>query len=155
MRAFSETYMVGVSLVADQLRSIYVEGEIEPKEYTMITGMFMKGAYTMAFERQGSVIDDPDNAFFEGYKCAAVRNYTHYCNREIEAQIDEESATLDPVLRKTRVQALDLRLQQEGARVVLYQGLSNACWHPYVKGFIRPINGNYTHHRMEDVWLDK
>ena len=155
MRASSGIYMLGSALVADQLRSIYIEGEIEQKEYTVLTGAFMKGAYAMAFERQGSSIDDPDEAFFEGYKCQAVRNYTHYCNPEIEAKIDEQSATIDPVKRKKLVQALDLRLQQDVARVVLYQGLSSACWQPYVKGYVRPTNGNYTHHRMEDTWLDR
>ena len=155
VRAYSETYMVGVSLAADQLRSIYIDGEIEQKEYAVVTGAYMKGAYAMAFERQGSSVDDPDNAFFEGYKCASVRNYTHYCSREIEAMIDEQSATVDPVARKKLVQAIDLRLQQEGARVVLYQGLSSACWQSYVKGYSRPTNGNYTHHRMDDVWMDK
>jgi peptide/nickel transport system substrate-binding protein len=155
VRAASELYKFGALLVADQLRSIYIEGEVEQKDYSVVTGAYIKGAYAMAFERQGSSIDDPDNAFFEGYKCGAVRNYTHYCNREIEEKIDEQSSTIDPVIRKKLVQALDLRLQQEGARVVLYQGLSTACWHSYVKGYVRPANGNYTHHRMENVWLDK
>ena len=155
VRASSEVYMWGSALVADQLRSIYIDGEIEQKDYTVLTGAFMKGTYNLAFERQGSSIDDPDNALFEGYKCSAVRNYSHYCNPEIEAKIDEQSATIDQVKRKKLVHALDLRLQQDVARVVLYQGLSTACWHSYVKGYVRPTNGNYTHHRMEDVWLDR
>jgi peptide/nickel transport system substrate-binding protein len=155
VRATSETYRAGVLLAVDQLRTIFIDGTVDAKDYSVVTSAYKKGAYTMAFERQGSSIDDPDNALFEGYKCGAVRNYTHYCTPEIEAKIDEQSSTIDPVLRKKLVQALDLRLQQEGARVVLYQGLSSACWHSYVKGYVRPANGNYTHHRMEDVWLEK
>ena len=46
-------------------------------------------------------------------------------------------------------------LQQEVARAVLYQAVSTICWHPYVKGYVRASNGNYTHHRMEDAWLNK
>ena len=155
VRLSSETYLVGMSLVADQLRSIYIEGEIEQKDYTVLTAALIKGAYTMVFERPAASIDDPDNVFYEGYKCASVRNYTKYCNREVEAKIDEQSATLDPVKRKKLVQELDLKLQQDVARAVLYQGVSTACWQPYVKGYVRPTNGNYTHHRMEDVWIDK
>ena len=155
VRAASETYRTGVLLAADQLRNIFIEGKIDPKDYSVVASAYMKGAYTLAFERQGSSIDDPDNAFFEGYKCGAVRNYTHYCNPDIEEKIDEQSSTLDPVARKKLVQSIDLRLQQEGARLVLYQGLSTACWHPHVKGYVRPDNGNYTHHRMENVWLEK
>ena len=80
---------------------------------------------------------------------------THYCNRDIEGMIDEQSSTIDPVMRKKLVQALDIRLQQDVARVVLYQGLSTTCRHPYVKGYVSPTNSIYTHHRMEDVWMDK
>ena len=45
--------------------------------------------------------------------------------------------------------------QQEIARVAVYHSTSAACWHPYVKGYLRSMNGIYTHHRMEDVWIDK
>ena len=53
------------------------------------------------------------------------------------------------------VQALDLQLQQDVARAAVYHSTSTACWQPYVKGYLRSMNGIYTHHRLEDVWLDK
>ncbi|MFH1602959.1 MAG: peptide ABC transporter substrate-binding protein, partial [Pseudomonadota bacterium] len=102
-----------------------------------------------------TALDDPDVAFYEGYYCNSIRNYTKYCNREMEAKIDEQSSTIDPVKRKQLVQALDLMLQQDVARAILYQQLSTACWQPYVKGFVRPTNGIYTHNRLENVWMDK
>ncbi len=147
--------LASTALIADLLRSIYIEGEVEYKEYTLFTGAIIKGAYTTAFESVGSAIDDPDIAFYEGFKCESIRNFNKYCNREVEAKIDEQSSTVDPVKRKKLVQALDLMLQQEGARTNLYATMHNLCWHPHVKGFVRAVNGNYTHHRMEDVWLDK
>ncbi len=147
--------LVGGSLIADQLRTIYIEGEVEPKEYTLFTGALIKGAYTLAFEMTGAALDDPDVAFYEGYTCASIRNYTKYCNREVEAKIDEQSATVDPLKRKQLVQALDLKLQQDVARPILYQQMHVACRQPYVKGYVKASNGNYTHHRMEDVWIDK
>ncbi len=155
VRQGTSSFLVGASLVADQLRSIYIEGELEQKEYTVLTGMLIKGAYTLAFDRTGTAIDDPDNVFYEMFKCASVRNYSKYCNREVEAKIEEQSAAVDPVKRKNLVQALDLLLQQDVARAVLFQPISTACWHPYVKGYLRATNGNYTHYRLEDVWLDK
>jgi peptide/nickel transport system substrate-binding protein len=82
-------------------------------------------------------------------------NYTHYCNREVDAKMDEQSSTVDPVKRKQLVQALDLKLQQDSVQPILYQHMSTGCWHPYLKGYVRATNGIYTHHRMEDVWLDK
>jgi len=53
------------------------------------------------------------------------------------------------------VQALELMIQQDVARPILYQQINTSCWHPYVKGYVRAANGIYTHNRMEDVWLDK
>jgi peptide/nickel transport system substrate-binding protein len=149
------SYMVGASLVADQLRTIYIDGEIEPKEYTVFTGALVKGAYTLAFHTTGAAVDDPDIVLYENYMCNSVRNYTHYCNRDIEAQIIEQSATADLKKRKQLVQQIDLALQQNFARPTLYQTLSTQCWHPYVKGFVRASNGIYTHNRLENVWMDK
>ena len=155
VRMGSPAFLMDASIVADQLRSIYVEGDVEQKDYTVYTGAVIKGAYTMAFERSGTAIDDPDTVFYEGFKCESVRNYTKYCNRDVEAKIEEQSSTVDPLKRKKLVQALDLKLQQDVARAALYQTLSSGCWQPYVKGYLRAGNGIYTHYRMEDVWLDK
>ncbi|MFH1604815.1 MAG: ABC transporter substrate-binding protein, partial [Pseudomonadota bacterium] len=49
-RISSPLFLVGASLVADQLRGIYIEGEIEQKEYSLFTAALTKGAYTLAFE---------------------------------------------------------------------------------------------------------
>jgi len=155
VRASAPNFLMGATLAADQLRSIYIDGEIEVKEYSIFTGAIIKGAYQMAFETSGSAIDDPDVVLYENFMCSSIRNYTKYCNPEIEAKIDEQSATIDPVKRKQLVHALDLRLQQDVARVSAYHSSSSACWHPYVKGYLRAANGIYTHHRMEDVWMDK
>ncbi len=155
VRVGSPNYLMNLSIAVDQLRSIYIEGDIQQKEYTVYTGAIVKGAYTLAFHSTSAAMDDPDIVLYEGYKCKSVRNYTHYCRREVEAKIDEQSATVDPVKRKQLVQAIDLMLLQDFARMALYQQTSTGCWHPHVKGYLRAANSIYTHHRMEDVWLDK
>jgi peptide/nickel transport system substrate-binding protein len=155
VRNSAPNFVAGATLAADQLRSIYIEGDIEPKDYTVFTGQIIKGAYQLAFETSGSAIDDPDVVLYENFRCTSIRNYNKFCSPEIEAKIDEQSATVDPVKRKQLVQALDARLLQEQARLAVYHSTSTACWHPYVKGYLRAKNGIYTHHRMEDVWLDK
>ncbi len=155
VRLSSPEWLMGASLVADQLRSIYIEGEIEQKEYSVLQGAYMKGAYTMAYHHPSASVDDPDVTFYQHYKCGSMLNYTHYCNREVDANIDEQSSTVDPVKRKQLVQALELKLQQDSIQPILYQHMSTACWHPYLKGYVKGANGIYTHHRMEDVWMDK
>ena len=155
VRNSAPNFITGATLAADQLRSINIEGNVDAKDYTVYTGAIIKGAYSLAFETSGAAIDDPDVVLYEKFKCESIRNYNKYCNREVEAKIDEQSQTTDPVKRKQLVQALDLFLQQETAQVAVYHSTSSACWQPYVKGYLRSINGIYTHHRMEDVWLDK
>ena len=152
VRMASPDWLMGISLIADQLRSIYIEGEIEQKEYTVYTGAVLKGAYMLTFSKSGASIDDPDVAFYESYKCGPY-NSMRYCNPEVDAKIDEQSATVDPVKRKALVQEIDLILQRDAVRPTLYQNVYATCWHPYVKGYIRSSNGIYTHNRMEDVWL--
>ena len=155
VRLSSPDWLTGASIIADQLRNIYIEGEIEQKEYTVLTGLFIKGVYTLAYHQSASSSDDPDVVFYGNYRCASMLNYPKHCNREIEAKMEEQSATVDPVKRKKLVQEVELKLQQDVARVALYQNMNTACWYPYVKGYVRATNGIYTHNRMEDVWLDK
>jgi peptide/nickel transport system substrate-binding protein len=155
VRQSTPQYMQGASIVADQLRTIHVEGEIEPKEYSIFTGAIMKGAYSLAYHTTGAAVDDPDVVLYENYMCNSQRNYTKYCNKDLEAKIDEQSATTDPQRRKQLVQQIDLALQQDIARPTLYQTLSGTCLQPYVKGFVRATNGIYSHNRLENVWLDK
>lgn len=155
VRMTSPLFLAAVSVLADQLRNIYIEGDVEQKEYSLLTAALVKGAYTMAFETMGTAIDDPDVTFYEGFSCGSVRNYSKYCNREVEARIHEQSATLDPVKRKQLVQALELMIHKDVARAILYQQINTSCWQPYLKGYVRATNGIYTHNRMEDVWLDK
>jgi ABC-type transport system substrate-binding protein len=138
-----------------QAVNLALDRNVEAKDYTVYTGAVIKGAYTISFETSGAAIDDPDVVLYEGFKCESIRNYNKYCNREVEAKIDEQSATVDPVKRKQLVQALDLQLLQEHARLAVYHSTSAACWLPHVKGYLRSKNGIYTHHRMEDVWMDK
>ena len=41
-------------------------------------------------------VDDPDQNFYENFACGAERNYTGYCNRELEKEFDEQSMEADP-----------------------------------------------------------
>jgi peptide/nickel transport system substrate-binding protein len=150
-------HLTSSSLVADQLRNIYIEGEIEQKEYSVFSALQLKGAYTLAFNTLAASVDDPDVAFYQSYTCAARKyaNVQRYCNPEMDAKIDEQSKTIDPVKRKQLVQEIDLQLQREVARPALYQYTGGTCWHPYVKSYVRSGNGLYTHNNLEDVWLDK
>jgi peptide/nickel transport system substrate-binding protein len=143
------------TLMADQLRSIYIEGNVDPKDYTIFTNALMKGAYTLAFHGTGNALDEPDVILVENFMCDSPRNYTKYCNKDVEAKIREQSMVLDSAKRRALVQEIEMTLERDAAKPTIFQSLQMQCWHPHVKGWIKGGNGNYSHHRFETVWLDK
>ena len=40
--------------------------------------------YQIGQNNTGSGVDDPDQQFYENYACGSERNYTGYCNPELE-----------------------------------------------------------------------
>ena len=98
---------------------------------------------------------DPDQTFYENFACGAERNYTGYCNRELEKEFDRQSAEPDIDKRKRLVWEIDKKLQEDGARPMIYHNRAASCRYPQVKGVTIMVNGIYNGWRMEDVWLDK
>ena len=104
---------------------------------------------------QENGLDDPDQTFYENFACGAERNYTGYCNRELEKEFDRQSAEPDIDKRKRLVWEIDKKLQEDGARPMIYHNRAASCRYPQVKGVTIMVNGIYNGWRMEDVWLDK
>ena len=103
----------------------------------------------------GSALDDPDVMFYEAYACGSERNYTNYCDKDMQARFDEQSRTVDPVRRKQLVQQIDYDLQKLGVRPSIYHTRANTCWYPHVRGIVLATNSQYNHWRFEDFWLDR
>jgi hypothetical protein len=59
--------------------------------------------YTIAINGTESGVDDPDQHFYETFVCGAMRNYTGYCNPEVDKLIDQQSAEPDREKRKQLV----------------------------------------------------
>ena len=98
-------------------------------------------------------IDDHDVPFYESYACDSESNYENYCNKDMERQVEEQSATLDPEARRRLVREIDLQIQQDIGRPMLYHSTGGTCWHPHVRGITIGVNSIYSHWRMEDAWL--
>src|SRR6266513_3029715 len=103
----------------------------------------------------GSAVDDPDQIFYESYVCKSPRNYTSYCNPEVEMLIDKQSVETDPETRKRIVWDIERRRIEEGVRPVIYHARQATCWQPQVKNITMMVNSAYNGWRMEDVWLEK
>jgi peptide/nickel transport system substrate-binding protein len=100
-------------------------------------------------------VDDPDAHFYENYACGSERNYTNYCNQDIMKLIDQQSMETDQAKRRELVWEIDKRLQEDGARPILYHDRAAQCWQAKVKGFTMMTNSVYNGWRMEDVWLEQ
>jgi len=143
------------TLVIDQLREIYFEGELELTETATWVPKLIKKDYKVAISVLGAAVDDPDVVFSQNHVCGSARNYTGHCNPELDRKIELQSMEADPAKRLVLVREIDLALQRELARPILYHRRAATCWHPELKGLTMMVNSQYNNWRMEDVWLDR
>ena len=144
----------GVILV-DHLKHIYMDGELEPVESANWDAKVARKDYSVGMNLTGTSVDDPDVAFYENYGCGSQRNYTQYCNRDLQAAFDRQSVETNFEKRRQMVWDIDRQLQEDIARPIIYHGRSATCWQPYVKNFTLMVNSSYNGYRFEDVWLNK
>ena len=142
-------------MLIDQLKEIYIAGELDIVETANWNPKVTRRDYMVGLENTGSaVVDDPDQQLYESYACDSDRNFTGYCNRELEHLFHRQSRETDQARRKELVWDIDTTLQQEGARPVIFHTRGATCWHPQVKGLTTMVNSMVNGWRMEDVWLD-
>jgi len=102
----------------------------------------------------GLGIDDPDANFYENYYCGSPRNYSDYCNPEVDRMIDAQSQTLDPTRRRVMVAEIQKRLEIDGARPILGWDLDYVAMWPFVHNLV-PHTSVYSYARFQEVWLDR
>jgi peptide/nickel transport system substrate-binding protein len=142
-------------ILIDHLKEIYIDAELETIETSNWHAKVARKDYAVGLNLTGSGVDDPDAHYYENYACGSQRNYTGYCNEEIMKLMELQSMESDFEKRREIVWEIDKRLQQDGARPILYHDRSATCHQAYVKGFQQMVNSSYNGFRMEDVWLDK
>ena len=102
-----------------------------------------------------AVVDDPDQPLYESYACDSDRNFTGYCNRQLEEMFHRQSREGDQEKRRALVWDIDAKLQEEGARPVIFHTRGATCWHPRLKNLTTMVNSIYNGWRLEDVWLQR
>jgi peptide/nickel transport system substrate-binding protein len=143
-------------MLIDQLKEIYIAGELDIVETANWNPKVTRRDYMVGLENTGTaVVDDPDQQLYESYACESDRNFTGYCNRQLEDLFHLQSREVDREKRKQLVWDIDTTLQREGARPVIFHTRGATCWHPPVKGLTTMVNSMYNGWRMEDVWLDR
>ena len=94
-------------ILIDQLKQIYIDGELEVVETANWFPKIARKDYMIAGNLTGSGVDDPDAYFFEHYACGSERNYTNYCNPELEKMYLQQSEEADTEMRKKLVWEFD------------------------------------------------
>jgi len=142
-------------ILIDQLKEIYIDAEMEVVETSIWHAKVTRKEYQVGLNLTGNGVDDPDQNFYENYKCGSERNYTGYCNPELDKLFDKQSEELGAEKRLELVWQIDRKLQEDGARPIIMHNRSATCWQPHVVGVVQQVNSIYNNWRMEDVWMDK
>ena len=114
-------------ILIDQLKEVYVDGVLDTVETANWHTKVTRNDYTVALNATGSGVDDPDQQFYENYACGSARNYSGYCNKELDKKFDEQSMKTDQEKRKKLVWEIDKKLQEDGARPIIFQQIGATC----------------------------
>jgi peptide/nickel transport system substrate-binding protein len=109
--------------------------------------------YTVGANISETAVDDPDQMFYENYACGSDRNYTGFCDKQVDALIDRQSSEADP--EKQLVWEIERVLARDASRPIIFYTRVATCWHPRVKGLTIVANSVFNGWRFEDVWLDR
>ena len=142
-------------ILIDQLREIYIDGELEPLDTTQWYPRLTRKDYKVALNVTETAVDDPDPAFYENHVCGALRNYTGYCNPEVDRLVDRQSAESDIEKRKQLVWQIEQKLAEDDVRPILFYPRGANCWQPQLHGLTIHANSIYNGWRNEDLWLDR
>ncbi len=72
--------------------------------------------YTIGLNVTGVSVDDPDGNIVENYSCKSERNYTQYCNAEVDRLLAAQSSELDKEKRRKMVWDIERLLVEDAAR---------------------------------------
>jgi peptide/nickel transport system substrate-binding protein len=149
------TYRDPAVIVTDQLKKIYINAELDILDTPRWYARLAKKDYTIGLNVTGVSVDDPDGNLVENYSCKSERNYTQYCNADVDRLLAAQSRELDKAKRTGMIWDIERLLVEDAARPsIVWQTAAN-CWQPYVKGYTPHDNSQYNNLRFEDVWLDK
>jgi peptide/nickel transport system substrate-binding protein len=140
-------------ILIDQLKQVYIDGELDPVDTTNFFPKMMRRDYNVALNLQGA--GDPDQTLPLLYGCGSEFNRNNYCNREVEELIGRQSSETDQEKRKQLVWQIERKLAEDDARPIIFYSRDGTCRQPHVKGLTLMVNSIFNGWRMEDVWLDK
>jgi peptide/nickel transport system substrate-binding protein len=146
-------YVDMASFVINELKQVGIEANLKQIETAQWHAMATRGDYQIGANLTGLGPDDPDANFYENYGCGSPRNYSGYCNEEIQKLIDAQSAELDPKKRLALIAAIQKKLEDDAGRPVLSWRIDYFTVWPHVKNMI-PHQSIFNFGRFQEVWRD-
>jgi peptide/nickel transport system substrate-binding protein len=142
-------------IAIDQMKEIYIDAMLEPVETANWFPKVIRKDYTIGVNVSETAVDDPDQMLYENYACGSDRNYTGYCDKEVDALIDRQSGEHNAEKRRELVWGIERRLARDASRPIIFYTRAATCWRPRVKGLNLVVNSVFNSWRFEDVWLDR
>ena len=150
----SDVYVDIATWGVSELKAVGIDATLEQVESVQWFGRLARRDFQLAINITRVAADDPDANFAENYSCGSQRNYTDYCNKELEALFEDASRETVHSRRLELVQRIDRKLQNDVARPILAHRLDIQFYWPHVKGIVPHYNLN-SYGRMQDVWLER
>jgi peptide/nickel transport system substrate-binding protein len=96
-------------LLIDQLKQIYIDGELEMIDTTVYYPKIQRKDFTVGLNNQTSG-PDPDRPLQLFYQCGANTNWDGYCNPEVDKLIEQQSVETNEGRRKELLWAIERKL---------------------------------------------
>ena len=141
-------------ILIDQLKKIYIDGELDVIDSGIWYAKVARKEYPVGLNLTGIGVDDPDQSFYENYACESERNYTQYCNKDLEKLFDQQSP------RRTSTSARSWSGRSSASCRTTWRGRSSTTRSGRLLAAAREERHDHAQqhlqrHRFEDVWLDK
>src|SRR5436190_12569488 len=142
-------------ILIDQLREVYVDGELEPVETGAYFAKIRRKDYTVSLNLQTSGGIDPDGVFDLFYGCGSSLNWDGYCNPEVDRLSEQQSRENDTGQRHKLAWDIERKLAEDAGRPMIFYASTASCWQPAVKRMTPMVNTIFSSYRFEDIWLDR
>jgi len=142
-------------ILTDQLKKIHIVGELDILDTPRWYARLAKKDYANRIKRDRRQRDDPDGNIVENYSCKSERNYTQYCNAEVDRLLAAQSS--EPDKEKRKKNRLGYRASSCGRRGSPDHSLRGGrqLLAALREEFHAARNSQYNNVRFEEVWLDK
>ena len=111
---------------ASTYTQVYRDGSIEAVDTTQWYPKIMRRDYKVGLNVTETAVDDPDPVFYENYVCGTQRNYTGYCNPEVDKMVDSQSMQSNVEKRKRMVWDIEKKLAEDDARPTIIKAAPNS-----------------------------